>query len=448
MHRAAPVDLSTTLFIFLTLAVGVPLAAMALVGFRYLTRDTPMRRVRSAHRTHEAPAVRDEVFVPTMQLVSKLALHPGHETQILTCGDETYPNLWKDLRAATRSITVQMYYSQPGAVADTFQEILCERARAGVKVLFLRDAFGAAELGDDYLDVMRSAGVEVATFRPVKWYALDKTYARSHIRIVVVDGAVAYTGGFGIDDKWLGDGVSDDQWRDTNVRFTGPAVAQHQATFAAGWAEATGDLITGEVFFPRTEAEAHHPDVPEPDGGVIAGVLHAAPTIGSTPAERFLALTIACARERLWITNAYFVPDEDFIRMLGHASQRGTDVRILTAGKTDTKTVQHASRATYQPLLELGVRIWEYQPTMIHAKTIVADGCWSGVGTMNFDNRSMAFNDETMFLAWNAGFARELEALFERDLTHSKEITLEEWNRRGWWARTQQWGAALISRIL
>ena len=431
--------------VFAAAAVGMPLLVLAVVGFRHLTRGTPVSRVRSHTRAGEAPAIRDDRFLPTLQLVTKAWVTHGHQIELVKNGDGTYPRLWEDISRAKRSITLQMYYAQPGQVADKLHEVLCERARAGVKVLFLRDAFGSGKLSDEYLAGLSRAGVDVQTFRPVQWWALDKAYARSHIRVVVIDGALGYTGGFGIDDKWLGDGVHEDAWRDNNVRFTGPAVAQLQATFAAGWAEATGDLLTGEIFFPEDVADEHHPDERgDDDAGATAALLHTSPTIGSTAAERFVALVIASAQQRLWITNAYFVPDEDFVGLLTHAARRGVDVRILTSGeKTDVKSALYAGRYAYRDLLAAGVRVFEYVPSVLHAKSIVADGCFAGVGTMNFDNRSMAFNDETMLLVRNDAFAREVEATYEADLAHAYEWTREDMAKRGvvervrdrfWWS--------------
>jgi cardiolipin synthase len=307
--------------------------------------------------------------------------------------------------------------------------------------MFLLDAFGSAKLTDEYLDSLRSAGVDVAKFRPVSWYALEKAYARSHIRVVVVDGSIGYTGGFGMDDKWLGDGRHPDQWRETNVRFSGPAVRQLQATFANGWAEATGELLTGETLFP--------PESDDPRGTMRATLLHTAPTIGSTPAERLLALSIAAARHTLYITNSYFIPDDDFVRLLRECAQRGVDVRILTPGAhNDVKSTWYAGRARYETLLEGGVRIFWYQPSMIHAKAFVVDGCWSSIGTMNFDNRSLAFNDESNLLVLDETFGATVRDMFLDDLTRSKEVTLNEFRRRPAKERVLEWAASRFARIL
>jgi cardiolipin synthase len=425
-------------------ALGVAalfVGTLALIGFLHLTRGTPLKRVRAPGASAGPPGVRDPLFGATMELLSTTSLAPGHRVEVATCGDETYPRLWEDLRAARRSITLQMYYCQPGRMADELRAILLDRARAGVRVLFLRDAFGAGPLPPEYLDSLRAGGVTVATFRPTRWYELHKAQHRSHIRVVDVDGIVGWTGGFGIDDKWFGDGRHEEQWRDTNVRFEGPAVLQLQASFAAGWAEATGELLTGDDFFP---AEAQ-----EPAGGVCAGLLHAAPTIGSTPAERFLALSIAAARERLYVTNSYFVPDDDFCDLLAQAAKRGADVRVLTCDEDgDVKATYYAGRTRYERLLRSGVRIFEYRPAMMHAKSIVVDGRWAAAGTMNFDNRSMVINHESMLMAIDDELGARMERIFLADLDHATEIRLEQFRRRPLRDRVMERAAAMVSRVL
>jgi cardiolipin synthase len=418
---------------------AIVLLLLALVGILYLTRGTPVATVRTFGGA--PPAVGDPLFRRTVELLAGMSLEQGNAIDVLVSGDQTYPPLWEDLRSAKKSITVQFYYSMPGQVATQLKDILIERARAGVEVLFLRDAFGSQRLTDEYQDSLVQAGVRVALFRPPRWYQLDKAAHRSHIRVVVVDGHVGYTGGFGLDDKFLGNGRVEGSWRDTNVRFLGPAVMQLQATFAAGWAEATGELLTGDVFFPLEEFK--------PDGDFYAALLYTAPTTGSTPAERFLALSLAGARRTMYISNSYFVPDDDFRRMLVEAARRGVDVRILTASdKTDIKTTWYAGRKRYEELLEGGVRVYEYQPTMMHAKTFVIDGVWSTIGTMNFDNRSLAFNDETNLVAYDRRLGAAMDSIFIEDLKYAKEIKLEEFRQRPWHQKLLENGANLVSRLL
>lgn len=424
--------------------VGAVVLAFALIGVLDATRGTPLRYVRTIDGAIDSaglPAVRDTLFARTMQLYTGTSLERGNAVEVLLDGDGTHPPFWRDLRDARRTLTVQFYYSMESAVADTLAAILLERHEAGVKVLVLLDAFGSQPLKHEWVPRLRAAGIQVAWLRPLHWYTLNRANERSHVRAIVVDGRVGYTGGFGLADYWQGDGVSPGEWRETNVRVEGPVVAQLQAAFAVGWVEATGMLLTGEDFFPRP--------VFEPAGTVAAGVLHTIPTVGSTTAERFLAITIAGARERLWISNSYFVPDDDFRRLLVRASARGVDVRLLLAGPaTDVRTTLHAARYRYEELLRGGVRIFEYQPSNMHAKTFVADGLWSAIGTMNFDNRSLVFNNEIMVTALDSTVGAQMEAVFLADLEHAREVTLADVRARGVWARALAWGAHLLSRVL
>jgi cardiolipin synthase len=414
---------------------------LSLVGVLSMTRGTPVSYVLAPENRDGPPAVSDSLFARTVELFTGAHLSPGNRVEVLANGIGTYPPLWRDLRGAQRTITMQMYFSKPGAIADSMAGFLRERARAGVRVLLLLDAFGSGPLGDEWVEGLRSDGVAVAWLRPVHWYTLHKAAQRSHARVVVVDGRIGYTGGFGLADYWQGNGHAKDQWRETNVRFEGESVAQLQAAFAAGWAEATGELLTGEAFFPPAAFSS--------PGTVHGALLHTEPTVGSTEAERFLALTIAGARRTLYIANSYFVPDDDFRGLLIRSVRRGVDVRILTAGpETDIQTTYFAGRARYEELLEGGVRIYEYQPTMMHAKSIVVDGIWSTVGSMNFDNRSMAFNNESNFVAYDRTVGATMDSLFLDDLKYSKEIDLAEFRRRPWYHRPLELGATLLSRVL
>lgn len=423
-----------------SIAVAVlVLLAFALIGVLSITRGSPVRRVLAVGDAR-LPGVRDSLFSHTMELFTGTHIESGNKVEVLANG-ATYPRLWDDIRSARQTVTVQMYFSKPGAVADTMAKLLAERARAKVRVLLLFDAFGSQGLEGKWADDLKRSGVEIAWLRPLHWYSLHKAAQRSHVRVVVVDGRVGYTGGFGLADYWLGNGRSEDQWRESNARFEGPAVAQLQAAFSSGWAEATGALIIGDVYYP--------PAAFAKVGTVAAGLLHSVPTIGSTPAERFLALSISAARRTLYISNSYFVPDDDFRSLLIRAAKRGVDVRVLTAGdKSDVKTTVYAGRARYTELLNGGVRVYEYVPTMMHAKTFVVDGVWSTVGSLNFDNRSLVFNNESNIVALDEGVGASLDSLFMEDLRHSKEIKLAEFERRSWTEKLLEWGANAFQRVL
>jgi cardiolipin synthase A/B len=237
------------------LIAAATIAVFALIGFQSTTRGTPVERVIAISRDGTPPTVDDSLFARTMELFTGAHLDASNSVELMENGNGTYPQLWKDVAGAQRSLTVQMYYSQPGAVADTMQKYLMDRARHGVRVLLLMDAFGSGPLKKEretWEDPLRSAGVRVAWLRPMHWWNLNKTNFRSHVRVIVADGRVGWTGGFGLADYWLGDGRHEDQWRETNARFQGPTVMELQGMFAAGWAEATGDLLAGDLFFPRS----------------------------------------------------------------------------------------------------------------------------------------------------------------------------------------------------
>lgn len=426
------------------LLLGILLAGVLLIGALDVVRGTPIHTVGSEGEGKRCPAITDPFFRESFELMTHVNLQQGHEVEFFINGDQTYAHLWEDLRGAKSSITLQLYYCNKGRMADEMHEILCARARAGVEIYFLYDAFGTT-LPDEYFEGLRAVGVTTASFRPFSVKALQKAQHRAHIRVIVVDGKVGYTGGFGLDDKWFGTGRQKDQWRDTNVRFTGPAVRQLQATFVECWAEASGCLLTSAKLLPPEG----RPDDCAETGGVLAAVLHASPTIGSTPAERFFALTIAAAREKLYISNSYFVPDMAFRKLMCGAAARGVDVRVLTVSKTtDVKSAWYAGRARYEELLKGGVRIWEYQPVMMHAKTIVVDGGWLSVGSMNADNRSMSFNEESNLVVLDRGAAAQMENYFIEDLGYSEEIKLDTFAKRGLFERAAEKACHLIWRVL
>lgn len=412
--------------------------ALALIGLLHLTRGTAVRHVSGVAADGATISIGEPEFPLMATMATGAWLGPGNRIEVMQNGNGTFPRLWEDLRSAQRSITLQLYYGAPGRLADTLSEILRGRARAGVRVFVLYDAFGTVDMPPDHRDALRASGIVVEPFRPIRLSTLHLAQHRSHVRGIVIDGRVGWTGGFGIDDKWLGDGRNNGSWRETNVRFEGPAVRQLQAAFAAAWVEATGVMFTG-----RATLEAHS------DGATAAGLLYTAPTLGSTAAERFFALSIAAARRTLYITNSYFAPERHFIDLLTSAAQRGVDVRILTAGpRTDVHVVRLAGRAWYETLLESGVRVYEWQPTTLHAKTFVVDGEWFTVGSMNFDNRSMALNDEANLMVLDRTLGDEMHRIFLDDLRHAREISLDTFRARPWLHRIAETAANWMTRLL
>ena len=307
--------------------------ALALAGVLSMTRGTPVKAVVVIGDKSGPPQLSDSLFTRSIELYSGLHLTNGNAAQQMLNGDGTYPRLWRDLRSAKHTITVQMYYSQPGAVADTMAAILKERAKAGVRVLFVLDAFGSQNLKRAWADSLRAAGVEIGLLRQLHWYSLHNVSDRSHVRVVVVDGEIAYTGGFGLADYWLGDGKHKGQWRETNVRFEGPAVMGLQAAFAAAWAECTGELIAGRHVL--SERGFQHRGRRRDGRRVLRLADHGQHT---RPSDSSRSRSPVRGRT-LYVANSYFVPDDDFRKLLLDARKRGVDVRILTVSKeTDVKT--------------------------------------------------------------------------------------------------------------
>lgn len=421
--------------------VAIVAVCVALVETLRATRHPGSSTVAAS--VADAPAASDPGFERMLELYTGTHVDPGNLVEPLLNGDATYPALWRDLASARKTVTIQMYYAKPGLVSDSVASILKARAKAGVRVLLVLDAFGAeAMTGGSWVRRLREGGVEVAFLRPLQWYTIHSATNRSHVRAVTIDGRIGYTGGFGFADYWLGDGRRTDQWRESSVRFEGPAVLGLQAAFAAAWSEATGELLFGSAFFPDTQAVAIK-------GGVRAGLLFTEPNVGSTAAERFLMLVIRSARSRLYVTNSYFVPNVTLRRLMEDAAERGVDVRILTAGsRTDVKTPLLAGRALYRELLTHGVRIYEYQPTMMHAKTIVIDGACTTIGSMNFDSRSLSFNNESNLVVVDRRLGSEMDSVFRGDLLLAREITLDEVDGRSWFELLIERGATMLSRVL
>jgi len=422
--------------IILVVLLTLTVAFFALAGVLYMARGNPVRRVRALGEDAD-PDVSADRFCQQVESHVNTALVEGNRVEVLY-DEEVYERLWQDLTSARDLITWHVFWLKPGAMADKLRSVMRERARAGVDILMLYDRVGSAGMDDSYWDELREAGVDVHIFRPLTLSTLYKWQKRSHIRAVVIDGTLGYTGGFCIHDDWWGENPV----RDTSVRFQGPTVLQLQSAFAADWAEATGELIVGERAFPD--------DPRHLDGPHIAGLVSGMPSIGSTDIERFHALSIAAARNRLYITNAYFVPDDDFRRFLVEAVERGVDVRILMSTKDniDSDSTYHAGRRHFEELLRGGVRIYEYGRNMVHAKTLTVDGIWSGVGSANFDNRSMSLNDEVMLLVHDESVAETLERRFLEDLRDATELDLETFLARGPIERVKETFYVFFSRFL
>lgn len=380
-------------------------------------------------------AAGDDQFVRAMSSMLGPPLIGGNRVTALQNGERIFPAMLEAIQGAKETVTLETFIYWSGSIGRRFAEAVTERARAGVKVHVLLDWIGSSKVDADLVPRLESAGVELVRYHPVRWYTLDRLNNRTHRKILVVDGRVGFTGGVGIADKWDGHAQDEDHWRDSHYRIEGPVVAQLQAAFMDNWTKSRACILQGPGYFPALEAH----------GETVAQVFRSSPSGGSESMRLMYLLCIASARKSILIGNAYFVPDDLLVESLVKALRRGVRVEVLVPGKLiDTHVVRQASRSRWGPLLEAGVRIHEYQPTMYHTKLFVVDGVWTSVGSTNFDNRSFRLNDEANMNVLDASFAAQETAMFEGDLHNSREITLAEWNRRPWTERLKERAAGLL----
>jgi cardiolipin synthase A/B len=366
-------------------------------------------------------------FFPTIEAYTDAPIVGGNRIELLFNGDETFPIMLRDIKTAKSTITFAQYLYEDGSISYEFAQAFSDRCRAGVQVHILIDNQGSQKIPEKIPAMMSDAGCHVEFFRRVEaqqvflpWKLLKYNY-RNHRRVLVIDGRVGFTGGYGISDAWTGDGRTEDHWRETNVRVEGPVVKYLQAAFTESWFEATGTLLGGDGYFPRLE----------PRGKISAQMVKSSPIGGSFQNYMLFLLSITSAKKSILITNSYFIPDDTMIEALLKAAARGVRVVILVPGKIDHQITYRASRSNYGRMLLGGIQIFEYMPALMHAKTMVVDGVWATVGSTNFDNRSFALNEELNLTAYDSGIAQRLEEAFEQDLKYSRKITYEEWSSRG-----------------
>jgi cardiolipin synthase len=282
---------------------------------------------------------------------------------------------------------------------------------------------------------MEEAGVQLRKYHEPHWYHLNRLNNRTHRKLLVVDGETGFTGGVGIADKWKGHAEDSDHWRDTHFRVEGPVVAQMQAAFMDNWIKVSGDVLHGPEYFPPLQ----------PMGAGKAQVFSSSPTGGSESVRLMYLLAITAATQSIHLSSPYFIPDALAIKTLVDAVKRGVSVQIITIGRnTDSETVRRAGRARWGDLLEAGVEIYEYQPTLYHCKVMIVDGLWLTVGSTNFDPRSFNLNDESNLNYFDADFARRQIEIFEQDRAHSRRITLQQWKDRPFAEKVWEHAASLL----
>jgi cardiolipin synthase A/B len=352
------------------------------------------------------PATREGLTLALRQSLG-VRLLGGHRSRWLDNG-AVFDGLVEEIGRAQSSIHIVIYIWEAGVASQRVSEALVARARAGVACRILVDAFGSSSFEDELAGPLIAAGCEVRVFRRLP--GKDKL-ARNHRKIAVIDGRLAFTGGFGVRDDWLGDGIHDERWRDANVCFSGPAVAEAQQAFAENWQEAGGALL-GAAAFPAIDADGPH---------LAAFVSSTAGVV--TRAERLTQLLISAAQRRVWISNAYFVPTRGVVELLCDKARAGMDVRILVPGKkSDSKTSFGLQHLEFGSMKKCGVRLWEYLPSMMHAKTMLVDDELVLVGSINLDPLSLNKLEEAAFVTFDAELAAELERSFAADCSQSREL--------------------------
>jgi len=399
------------------LAVLVPLVFLA-AGCSYIFSEK-----RTNYQFQPGYGVESPQFLRSLDALGT-EMVPGNAARLLLNGDGIFSALLAEIAEAKLSVNLETYIFSDSVIGKRLAEALSERARAGVEVRVLVDAWGSS-LGPLEAQ-MTAAGVVVRIYKPLRIYSIDRVGNRTHRRILTIDGRVGYCGGVGFDDRWLGDARNPKEWRDTMVEVKGPVVIQLQHVFAQDWVHTTGEVLNGDRQFP-----------PVPRAGdVLAQVIAASRTDSISMSKLVLYMAIQAAQRKIWIENAYFVPDHQIRAGLVSAAGRGVDVRVIVPGAhTDSPNVRAAAHYHFGELLDAGVKIFEYRPTMMHNKVMVVDGIWSTIGSINFVNRSMKKNAEVNIAVYDRGFASEVEAMVLADQSRSENLTKAEWKKRGLGAR-------------
>lgn len=374
-------------------------------------------------------------FQATLAGTTGMPLIEGNRVEIYNNGDEFYPAMLDAIESARLSVTMEQYIFWDGEVGRRFAEAFAMKARQGVSVKLLLDAIGSSNLGKEIFRILEAGGCQLAWFHPIQWFTLHRANQRDHRKSLIIDGQVAFTGGSGIADHWLGSAANECEWRDMQIRVEGPAASALQAGFAQNWLASTGEIIGGHEFFPEARTA----------GDVPVQTILSSPSTGAGAAGTMYLIALQCATRYIYIANPYFIPDARVLEMFARACRRGVKIKLMVAGKlSDAWWARHNSVRLYGKLLKSGIEIYEYTPTVLHQKTMIVDGVWATVGTTNFDNRSFALSEETNVCFHDPALVQQLCEIFSRDLASCQRIEMSEWKRRGPWQQAQEMFASLI----
>ena len=409
-------------------AIGILAVVSGFISLFSSLGRRPRRLVASS-----APAVDTADFLEGLSGTVNAPLQRGGEAILLNNGDEFFPAIVKAIQNARKTINFFVYIWEPGEASKLITDALVERARAGVKVRLMLDGLGGLRAPKEDMERLQQAGATVNRFRAARLGKLMRFYKRNHRRAIVIDGAVGFTGGAAVGDKWLGNAKTEKEWRDTMVQVNGPMAANLQSAFAEPWAYTCGELLIGPEFYAQYNEDQFG------DGAARHIHVVSSPASEEHPLRLVFVLSFLAARQKLYISTSYFVPDKHTRGAVAERARAGVDVRILVPNKhTDARPIRLAGRSYYEELLQAGVRIYEYEPTMIHCKHVVIDGLWSIVGSANMDVRSKELNQENVLGILDQGFAAQIEKTFIADLKQAREFTLEEWRKRGIWEKLKE----------
>jgi len=401
---------------------------------------------RALERFKDDAAVRE--LVQAVRGASSAPLTAGNRVSVLIDGPQTYSSIEDALRAAHQDIHIETFIFGAGEVGQRFAALLAQKRKAGVEVRVLYDSLGSRETPRKFFDELRQQGVEVREFRPlspVKTPEVWKLHNRDHRKIIVVDGRIGFAGGINIDSTYSSASSTkpgperglEDGWRDTHLRIDGPVVRQLQTLFTQSWQKAgpPAEFNGEEKYFPLIA----------PTGEDLVTVV----ANDSESDDRSLYGTYLAAfthaTKRLWITHAYFAPNEELLKAMIDAAHRGVDVRLIVPSFTDSRVVLNATQATFTQLLNAGVKIYELKDALLHAKSVVIDGAVSIVGSANLDERSFLHNDEVNAIIISRDTAQRMEEVFKRDQQAAKPVELASWKQRSVWQRMKEFFVNMFS---
>ena len=417
--------------IFITVVITL---AMVMVLMNFITAEKKIQRKLDQHYEVASPQFSRSVSA----LLGPPFVH-GNDVKVLTNGDEIFPPMLAAIRKAEKTITFETFIYWADSIGEEFADALSERARAGVKVHVLLDWLGSVKMEQKQIDKMLKAGVEIQRYHKPHWSHLPRLNNRTHRKLLIIDGQLGFTGGVGIADQWRGDARNPDEWRDTHFQVAGPVVGQMQAVFMDNWIKAQGKVLHDQTYFPAIK----------PAGEMPAQMFSSSPSGGSESMQLMYLMAITAAKKTIYLSSAYFVPDGLTTKALIAAAKRGVKIRIITPGKhIDTDLVRNASRAGWGDLLQAGIEIAEYAPTMYHCKIFIVDSLLVSVGSTNFDNRSFRLNDEANLNVLNRAFAKEQMKIFDQDWQQSHLVTYEQWQQRPWQEKLIEKSAAIFKSQL